>query len=84
MRYRNSPAEVGLNLSVLDDDSVRSGDGDDDAVREMFELRAHIFVGHKAAWMDVVEDGVPMYDRFSPGFDEQLNSWQKQRDDSQR
>lgn len=71
MRYRVDDARIDVVAGTMDeDDEVRAAVA---GVRG----RAHIFTSQKAPWYEIGEDGLERFERFSPGFQERLDEWEK-------
>ncbi|KAL9113061.1 MAG: hypothetical protein Q9227_002673 [Pyrenula ochraceoflavens] len=74
MRYRFKPDAVGLCVGTVVDGSWR-----DDGVREAMRVAVHIFTSQKAWWVEPEkDDGVRCWERFSPEFEERLESWERE------
>ncbi|RMZ01196.1 hypothetical protein D0860_07700 [Hortaea werneckii] len=66
MRYRHQPGSTGIAMGCLDQGSVKG-----ESARVAFRVEEHIFVGQKAWWYEI-HDEVPKYERFSEGFEEEI------------
>ena len=62
MRYDSGPATLSLTAGTIDEDSLPNRSG-------LPPIKAHIFVGEKAAWYEILDD-IPQYGRFPPSFEE--------------
>lgn len=40
----------------------------------------HIFVGSKASWYTIPDDGAERYDRFDPPFQKELDRWKREQE----
>ena len=64
MKYMAEPESIGIAAGTVHEDSVGEGD-----LEEMMQRKSkHIFVGKKAGWYTLGEDGLKRYEKFSDGF----------------
>lgn len=71
MRYKHQPQNIGVTLGTIDEDSVASP-----AVKDLLQLDQHIFMSQKVSWLNIDNDGVPKYARFTSGdFEEKMEAW---------
>lgn len=70
MKYRLETGRLDVVAGTMDEDSARAGPA---------EVRgsAHIFTSQKASWYEIGEDGLERFERFPPGFQEQLDEWER-------
>lgn len=73
MRYKHEPENVGVALGSIDEDSISNS-----SVRDMLQLDQHIFTSQKAFWVGIEKDGVPKFERFTGGFEEDMAALGKQ------
>lgn len=62
MTYLARPDNAGVTLGTIDESSIPAEE------RERFRPTSHIFVSQNLSWYDVKKDGLPCYERFTPGF----------------
>ena len=70
MRYRHHPELIGVTLGTVDNESVS-----EQKVKDALRPTGHIFVSQKAWWVDVEKDGIPVYDRFTGDFEQDMKAW---------
>ena len=63
MRYFCGQGWTAIPAGTVDQGEVPASDG-------------HIFVGEKAAWYELPEDGLERCEGFSPTFQKTLDSWE--------
>ncbi|KAI6793906.1 phosphoglycerate mutase-like protein [Hortaea werneckii] len=68
MRYKHRPDSTGIAMGCLDAGSVQG-----ESAKAAFKVEEHIFVSQKAWWYDINDD-VPKHDRFSKGFEEDMEA----------
>lgn len=63
---------IGVAAGTIEEGSFakRRGDG-------VEKVTEHIFMGEKAGWYEVPEDGVKRWEGFSEGFEKKLRAWKK-------
>ncbi|KZP18543.1 hypothetical protein FIBSPDRAFT_933335 [Athelia psychrophila] len=59
MQYKHERTEISVPASTIHLANVKG---------ELPGVGAHIFVGEKAPWYEIPEDGLPRYEKFSEGF----------------
>ncbi|KAF2216380.1 hypothetical protein CERZMDRAFT_81501 [Cercospora zeae-maydis SCOH1-5] len=59
MRYKNWMENTSLALGAVDEESLTK------TAKEALQLSAHIFTSHKAWWLNIKDDDLPKYDRFT-------------------
>lgn len=76
MRYKHQPQKVGVTLGTIDEDSIASP-----IVKDLLKLDQHIFISQKVPWLNIDNDGVPKYARFtSSEFEENMAAWISHRE----
>ncbi len=70
MKYASDDATIGIAAGTMDERSLKG---------EAMKLTEHIFVEQKPGWYTIPEDGVKRWERFSAGFEEELQAWMKER-----
>lgn len=69
-------------MKYLCDESigVAAGTIEEGSLRErMMGVREHIFVGQKAGWYQLPEDGVERWEGFTEEFEEKLEVWKRKK-----
>lgn len=69
MAYYATPDTIGVAVGTIDEESVQG---------ELAKPDSHIFVGDKAGWFTLPEDGLARYANFTPGFTDALEKWKMQ------
>ena len=69
MTYYATPDTIAVAAGTIDEKSVQG---------ELVKPGNHIFVGEKANWFVLPEDGLDRYDEFPPGFEDALETWKGQ------
>lgn len=63
MKYKANPGTIGICAGTVDEKSTRTPE---ELVEAVKGTAHHIFVGEKAAWYEIGEDGLRRYEGF-PG-----------------
>lgn len=67
MQYYATPDDIGVAAGTVDEASVQG----------RLVKPNHIFVADKAGWDILPEDGLERYEKFTPGFQEALDTWKQ-------
>ena len=66
MTYYALPDTIAVAAGTIDEESVQG---------ELVKPSNHIFLGEKAKWYTLPEDGLARYDEWPPGFEDALETW---------
>ena len=66
MTYYALPDTIAVAAGTIDEESVQG---------ELVKPGNHIFLGEKAKWYVLPEDGLDRYDEWPPGFEDALETW---------
>ena len=64
MIYYHRPERIGILAGTIDEESVRG---------ELAKLNYHIFLKEKVNWHDLLDDGVGMFEKHRPDFQDRLD-----------
>lgn len=68
MQYKFQPEWISIAAGSIDEESVHG---------QLVGVSEHIFLGEKAAWFEVPDDGAERFERFSGNFQEQIDTWKE-------
>ena len=68
MQYKLQPDKISITAGSIDGESVKG---------VLVKPSEHIFLGEKAGWFEIPDDGLERYARFCTEFDGKLENWKK-------
>lgn len=71
MMYKVQPDKISIAAGSIDEESVKG---------VLVKPSEHIFLGEKAGWFEVGNDGLKRFEGFPEGFEGRLESWKKSLD----
>ena len=71
MTYYALPDTISVSAGTIDEESMKG---------RILKPDNHIFVGEKADWYTLPDDGLKRYKEFPPGITDALENWKQQVD----
>ena len=68
MKYSCEPQHTSVAMGIVDDESVKG---------ELPKPKGHIFLGEKASWWEMADDGLERWELYTKDFPQIMNKWEE-------